>query len=159
MEIVASGVTQVSAGNMHSLFLKSDGSLYGMGSNSHGQLGDGTNTQRNSPVQIIASGVAKLPESILTTNGNGGGNNGGGSGSSAGDGVPSLVNFRGKLSDAQGNPVTGSVAVTVKVFGQEAGGNAVYSEAIGSVQVKNGLYAFRFGGSGQPDLVRWASIR
>jgi dienelactone hydrolase len=44
------------------------------------------------------------------------------------------------------------VAVTVNVFNQESGGNVVYSEGIGAVQVKNGLYAFRFGGAGQPDL-------
>ena len=41
----------------HSLFIKSDGSLWGMGPNNYGQLGDGTTTQRTSPVQIVASGV------------------------------------------------------------------------------------------------------
>ncbi|MFN1215998.1 T9SS type A sorting domain-containing protein [Chryseobacterium kwangjuense] len=42
----------VSAKGFHSLALKSDGSLWGWGMNEHGELGDGTAVQRNSPVQI-----------------------------------------------------------------------------------------------------------
>ena len=41
-QIVASGVTAIAAGAYHSLFLKSDGSLWAMGCNIDGQLGDGT---------------------------------------------------------------------------------------------------------------------
>ena len=38
----------MAAGNAHSLFLKSDGSLHAMGLNSNGQLGDGSTTNRTS---------------------------------------------------------------------------------------------------------------
>lgn len=42
---------------LHSLFLKSNGSLWAMGSNDHGQLGDGTFIQTNRPEQIMVSNV------------------------------------------------------------------------------------------------------
>ncbi len=42
----------VAAGNLHSVALKSDGTLWAWGSNFYGQLGDGSQTQRNSPVQV-----------------------------------------------------------------------------------------------------------
>ena len=44
----------------HSLFLKSDGSLHTMGKNLSGQLGDGTTTDRSSPVQVLSSGVTQI---------------------------------------------------------------------------------------------------
>src|SRR5208282_3867133 len=51
-QIVASGVTVIAAGFSHSLFLKSGGSLWAMGANSYGQLGDGTgNVSTNLPEQ------------------------------------------------------------------------------------------------------------
>jgi alpha-tubulin suppressor-like RCC1 family protein len=56
---VASGVASVAAGGYHSLFVKTDGSLWAMGDNWQGQLGDGTTTERNTPVQV-ASGVASV---------------------------------------------------------------------------------------------------
>ena len=40
-------VTNVSAGAGHCLFLKSDGTLWGMGQNDYGQLGDGTDGMFN----------------------------------------------------------------------------------------------------------------
>jgi hypothetical protein len=49
---VATGVTQVSAGGYHSLFLKNDGGLWATGWNEDGQLGDGTTTGRSTPVQV-----------------------------------------------------------------------------------------------------------
>jgi alpha-tubulin suppressor-like RCC1 family protein len=42
----------ISAGSKHTIAIKTDGSLWAWGNNGNGQLGDGTNTQRNSPVQI-----------------------------------------------------------------------------------------------------------
>ena len=41
----------------HTLFIKNDGSLWGMGFNTSGQLGDGSSTNRSVPVQILSSGV------------------------------------------------------------------------------------------------------
>ncbi|MEK9634196.1 MAG: hypothetical protein VW622_10190, partial [Opitutae bacterium] len=51
-------VIQVSSGYRHTVFLKSDGTVWAMGLNDSGQLGDGTFDQRISPVQV--SGLAKV---------------------------------------------------------------------------------------------------
>ena len=51
-----SDIVAISAGNNHSLALKSDGSLWTWGYNYYGQLGDGTTTQRNTPVQVKGVG-------------------------------------------------------------------------------------------------------
>ena len=59
-QIVASGVTAIAAGWGHSLFLKSDGSLWAMGNNYDGQLGDGSYNTTNRPEQIMGSGVTAI---------------------------------------------------------------------------------------------------
>ena len=46
--------SSISAGQYHSLALTTGGALYAWGSNGQGRLGDGTTTNRNSPVQIGA---------------------------------------------------------------------------------------------------------
>ena len=54
--LVVGGFTdwvQVSAGNQHSLGVRSNGTAWGWGSNQKGQLGDSTTTQRNSPVSVV----------------------------------------------------------------------------------------------------------
>ena len=53
VQIVASGVTAIAAGAYHSLFLKNDGSLWGMGYNAWASLGDGTLNPTNQPEQIV----------------------------------------------------------------------------------------------------------
>ena len=47
------------AGGNYSLFITSDGTLWGMGYNASGQLGDGSSTSRPAPVQI-ATGVVSV---------------------------------------------------------------------------------------------------
>jgi alpha-tubulin suppressor-like RCC1 family protein len=59
-QIVASNATAIASGYRHSLFLKSDGSLWGMGDNAYGQLGNGTYSNTNLPVQIVASNVTAI---------------------------------------------------------------------------------------------------
>ncbi|WP_295446330.1 hypothetical protein [uncultured Thiodictyon sp.] len=44
---------RIAAGDYHNLGIKSDGSLWAWGYNGYGQLGDGTNTNRWSPVQVL----------------------------------------------------------------------------------------------------------
>ena len=56
-------VIQVSSGYRHTVFLKSDGTVWAMGLNDSGQLGDGTFDQRISPVQV--SGLAKVAHGEL----------------------------------------------------------------------------------------------
>ena len=60
VEVVSSGVTSVSAGDGFTMFIKDDGSLWGMGESSSGQLGTGYGDALNnqtSPVQMLASDV------------------------------------------------------------------------------------------------------
>jgi hypothetical protein len=54
---IATDVAAVSASSHHTVYIKSDDSLWAMGSNSSGQLGDGSAINRNTPVPI-ATGVA-----------------------------------------------------------------------------------------------------
>lgn len=49
-------VVDIAAGDAHSLFLKSDGTVWACGSNDYNQLGDGTTTPRNTPVQVKGPG-------------------------------------------------------------------------------------------------------
>ena len=57
---VTGGVVAASAGQSHSLYLGSDGTVWAMGNNYYGQLGDGTNTNRSLPVPVIG-GTAEVP--------------------------------------------------------------------------------------------------
>src|SRR5262249_35898403 len=59
-QVVASNVTTIAAGYFHSLFLKNDGSLWAMGYNAYGQLGDGTYNNTDLPEQIVASNVTAI---------------------------------------------------------------------------------------------------
>jgi len=59
-EIVASNVVAIAAGNAYSLFFKSDGSLWAMGANYDGELGDGTFNNTNKPEQIVSNGVVSI---------------------------------------------------------------------------------------------------
>ena len=59
-QIVANNVTAIAAGGNFSLFLKSDGSLWAMGKNNNGELGDGTYNNTNRPEQIVASNVTAI---------------------------------------------------------------------------------------------------
>lgn len=59
-EIVASNVVAVAAGCGHTLFLKADSSLWGMGWNFYGQLGDGTFISTNRPELLVASNVTAI---------------------------------------------------------------------------------------------------
>jgi alpha-tubulin suppressor-like RCC1 family protein len=58
--IIASNATAVSAGGFHSMFLKSDGSLWVTGYNAEGQLGDGLTTDLHTPQPVVSSGVIAI---------------------------------------------------------------------------------------------------
>jgi hypothetical protein len=53
------GVAQVSAGGRHTMAIKKDGSLWAWGWNYYGQLGDGTKTEKTTPVKIM-DGVTQV---------------------------------------------------------------------------------------------------
>jgi alpha-tubulin suppressor-like RCC1 family protein len=62
--MVTTGVAQAATGGLtgnspnFSFFVKTDGTLWAMGNNDYGQLGDGTTTSRSSPVQVAAGVTA-----------------------------------------------------------------------------------------------------
>jgi alpha-tubulin suppressor-like RCC1 family protein len=54
---IATDVEQISAGSYHSLFIKADGTLWAMGWNSAGELGDGSDILHATPVQVATDVV------------------------------------------------------------------------------------------------------
>ncbi|MBM4165070.1 MAG: tandem-95 repeat protein, partial [Lentisphaerae bacterium] len=59
---LSSGVTAIAAGGNHNVALKDDGTLWAWGFNMYGQLGDGTNINRRTPVQVsvLTNGVTAI---------------------------------------------------------------------------------------------------
>ena len=55
VKVFKSGAKALSTGDGHSLLLRHDGSVWSTGSNTYGQLGDGSNSDRDSFVQVIPS--------------------------------------------------------------------------------------------------------
>jgi alpha-tubulin suppressor-like RCC1 family protein len=93
-------IAAVAAGNYHSLFLKGDGSLWAMGENQQGELGDGTGLQRNAPREILSSNVTAI---------------------AAGDGHSLFLKNDGSLwgMGADGNGQLGDPGFTDSVYGPE----------------------------------------
>jgi alpha-tubulin suppressor-like RCC1 family protein len=60
------GVIFASAGQYHSLFIKCDGTLWGMGYDYNGELGDGTNSTINTPIQISSDVVSASAGSLYS---------------------------------------------------------------------------------------------
>ncbi len=66
------GVKQVSAGHFHTMIVKRNGELWAVGDNTHGQLGDGTTSNTNTPVQVlIATGGRPMTEVDQVSSGGG----------------------------------------------------------------------------------------
>jgi hypothetical protein len=73
--------------------------------------------------------------------------------------VPSDINYQGRLSDANGDAVTGDVTMSVKMYDAQSGGNEIYSEDIGTVTLdENGVYSFQFGASGNSTVTKTETI-
>ena len=58
--VFSSGVNQVSPAGVHSLFLKTDGSLWAAGHNANGKVGKNTLNAGFPPTKIVDSGVAGI---------------------------------------------------------------------------------------------------
>ena len=66
-KVVSSGVQSIAAGENHSVFMKTDGTVWGMGDNSSGQLGQPEDvTFVVSPVQITSGATAVFAEEECT---------------------------------------------------------------------------------------------
>ena len=76
------------------------------------------------------------------------------SGMSAHADVPNLINYQGRLTDKDGAPMNTPVAMEVAVFSQATGGTASFSQNLGQVQVKQGIYSVAFGGETLPPVLQ-----
>ena len=73
--------------------------------------------------------------------------------------VPSEINYQGRLTDSNGNAVTGDVSMSLKMYDAATGGNELYSEDIGTVTLgENGIYSFQFGADGQSTVAASETI-
>jgi hypothetical protein len=68
--------------------------------------------------------------------------------------APSLINYQGRLSDANGAPVTGSKNFVIRLYDAQTGGTLLYTEDLGSVSLgTNGIYSFQFGSAGSSNAL------
>ena len=59
-------IKQVSLGGVHTMILMTDGTLWSVGRNEHGQLADGTNSDRNSLKQVISDVASVFTGNVST---------------------------------------------------------------------------------------------
>jgi len=59
--------------------------------------------------------------------------------------VPTNMNYQGKLTDPDGNPLNGTYDMTFYLFSASSGGSALWSENHTSVQVTDGIYSVQLG--------------
>ena len=59
--------------------------------------------------------------------------------------VPHLLNYQGYLTNASGQPVTGTVAMVLRLYDAPAAATALYSETQATVGVNNGIYVVAIG--------------
>ncbi len=59
------GTAAIAGGGRHTIALKADGTVWACGLNNYGQLGDGTNTSRNTPVQVVGPDSAGFLTDII----------------------------------------------------------------------------------------------
>jgi hypothetical protein len=62
--------------------------------------------------------------------------------------VPAGINYQGALTDDQGNPITGTRMMSIKLYTAATDGTLLYSEDIGEVDVSDGVFSFEFGAGG-----------
>ena len=138
-------VTNIASGNYayHSLFLKSDGSLWAMGYNNFGQLGDGTLNKTNRPEQIMSNGVIAIAA---------GGNHSLFLKSDGSLWAMGQNNF-GQLGDGTLNRTNRPEQITNGVMAIAAGGNSGVAESGGGqslfIKSDGSLWAMGANGSGQ----------
>ena len=60
-------VKSIAGGHWHSLALKSDGTVWAWGNNTYGQLGDGSNTDSNTAVEVKFGGTTEDIDNFFTT--------------------------------------------------------------------------------------------
>lgn len=67
VRLVDHGVTAMCAGDTYSMFVRDDGTLWGMGANSRGQLGNGGTVRQFRPAQSLASSVVRVSSGMEHT--------------------------------------------------------------------------------------------
>ena len=75
-------------------------------------------------------------------------------------GIPQLINYQGKLTDASGVPLDTTVSMTFTVYDDSTGGSSKWAETHSSVTVVKGLFNVLLGGVNPvPDTVFSDSLR
>ena len=59
--------------------------------------------------------------------------------------VPDLIDYQGKLTDSDGNPIEGTVSITFSIYDVEIGGAALWTETQNAVEVSDGLFHILLG--------------
>ena len=59
--------------------------------------------------------------------------------------VPSLINYQGRLTDPNGDALTGNKVMSVSIYDAATEGTSLYTEEVGSISLdNNGIYSFSF---------------
>ncbi len=59
--------------------------------------------------------------------------------------IPKLINYQGKLTDANSLPVNGTRSITFSIYESATGGSALWSETHASVTVTDGIFSILLG--------------